>query len=65
MQKLLTGLFLLVGIFSTALFAEETIWQKDINTALKIVKKEQKTVMNLEVEKVLSLNGLRSLTDSV
>jgi len=48
MQKLLLGMFLLVGtFFSTTLFAGETVWVKDINTAFKLAQKEQKTVMVL------------------
>ena len=48
MQKLLLGIFLLVGIFfSTTLFAEEIVWLKDINTAFEMAKKDQKTVMVL------------------
>jgi len=48
MQKLLLTMFLLVGIlFSTTLFAEETVWLKDINTAFEMAKKEQRTVMVL------------------
>ncbi len=47
MQKLLT-MFLLVGaLFSTTLFAEETVWVKDINSAFELAQKEQKTVMVL------------------
>jgi len=46
MQKLLLSMFLLAGIlFSTTLFAEDTVWLKDINTAFEMAKKEQRTVM--------------------
>ncbi len=45
MQKLL-GLFLWLGIsFSTLLFAEEIRWEKDINSAFSLAKKEHKAVM--------------------
>ena len=48
MQKLLLSIFVLIGIFfSTSLFAEETVWVKDINSAFKQAQKEQKTVMVL------------------
>jgi len=48
MQKLLLKTFLLAGIFfSTTLFAEETVWVKDINAAFERAVKEQKTVMVL------------------
>ena len=48
MKKLLFGMFLVAGtLFSTALFAEEIVWVKDINTAFKMAQKEQKTVMVL------------------
>jgi len=48
MRKLLLSLFLLAGIlFSITLFAEETVWLKDINTAFELAQKEQKTVMVL------------------
>jgi len=48
MQKLLLSMFLLAGtLFSTTLFAEDTVWLKDINTAFEMAKKEQKTVMVL------------------
>ncbi len=48
MQKVLFNIFLLGGIFfSTTLFAEETVWLKDINTAFEVAKKEQKAVMVL------------------
>lgn len=46
MQKILLGLFLLVGtLFSTTLFAGELAWQKDITTAFEIAQKEHKMVM--------------------
>jgi len=41
MKKLLVGMLLLVSM----LFATELEWQKDINSAFKIAKKEHKTVM--------------------
>ncbi|WP_415406373.1 thioredoxin family protein [Sulfurovum sp. CS9] len=48
MQKLLLSMFLLAGtLFSTTLFAEDTVWLKDINTAFEMAKKEQRTVMVL------------------
>lgn len=48
MQKLLSSIFLLTGIvFSTILFAGETAWVKDIDTAFDLAQKEQKTVMVL------------------
>ena len=48
MQKLLLGMFLLAGtLFSTTLFADDTVWLKDINTAFEMAKKEQRTVMVL------------------
>ncbi len=47
MHKFL-GTFLLVGtFFLTTLFAEDTVWIKDINTAFEMAKKEQRTVMVL------------------
>ena len=48
MQKLLLGMFLLAGtLFSMTLFADDTVWLKDINTAFEMAKKEQRTVMVL------------------
>ena len=48
MYKLLLGIFLLAGtLFSTNLFAEETVWLKDINSAFELAGKEQKTVVVL------------------
>ncbi len=48
MQKLLSSIFLLTGIvFSTILFAGETAWVKDIDTAFEMAQKEQKAVMVL------------------
>jgi len=48
MQKLLLSMFLLAGtLFSTMLFAEDTVWLKDINTAFEMAKKEQRSVMVL------------------
>jgi thioredoxin-related protein len=48
MQKLLLGMFLLAGtLFSMTLFAEDTVWLKDINTAFEMAKKDQRTVMVL------------------
>lgn len=48
MQKLWIKMFLLMGMFfSTTLFANEIVWVKDINSAFKMAKKEQKTVMVL------------------
>ena len=46
MQKLLLGMFLLVGtLFSTTLFSEDTVWLKDISSAFEMAKKDQKAVM--------------------
>ena len=46
MQKSLWNIFLLVGIlFSTILFADEIVWQKDISAAFEKAKKEHKLVM--------------------
>ncbi len=43
MQKILWGLFLLVG----TLFSSELVWQKDITTAFEKAQKENKVVMVL------------------
>ena len=43
MQKILWGMFLLVG----TLFSSELVWQKDITTAFEKAKKENKVVMVL------------------
>ena len=41
MQKVLRGIFLLVGLFfSTTLFAGEIVWQKDITAAFEKAQKE-------------------------
>ena len=46
MQKVLRGIFLLVGLFfSTTLFAGEIVWQKDITAAFEKAQKENKVVM--------------------
>jgi len=46
MQKLLGGMFLLLGtLLSTTLFAGETVWQKDIKMAFVKAQKENKVVM--------------------
>ncbi len=46
MQKVLWGMFLLVGLlFSITLFAGEIVWQKDITTAFEKAQKENKVVM--------------------
>ncbi len=48
MQKLWIKIFLLIGMFfSTTLFANEIVWVKDIDSAFKMAKKEQKIVMVL------------------
>ncbi len=48
MHKLLLSIFLLAGIvFSTPLLAVNIIWEKDIDTAFTLAKKEKKTVMVL------------------
>jgi thioredoxin-related protein len=41
MQKILWGMFLLVG----TLFSSELVWQKDITTAFEKAQKENKVVM--------------------
>ena len=43
MQKILWGLFLLVG----TLFSSELVWQKDITTAFEKAQKENKVLMVL------------------
>jgi len=46
MQKFLLGILLLAGtLFSTTIFANELVWQKDIATAFEKAKKENKIVM--------------------
>jgi len=46
MQKVLRGLFLLIGLlFSTTLFAGDPVWQKDITAAFEKAQKENKVVM--------------------
>ncbi len=46
MQKFLLGILLLAGtLFSTTIFANELVWQKDITTAFEKAKKENKIVM--------------------
>ena len=46
MQKFLLGILLLAGVlFSTTIFANELVWQKDIATAFEKAKKENKVVM--------------------
>ena len=48
MQKILWGIFLLLGtLFSTTLFAGEIVWQKDIATAFDKAQKENKVLMVL------------------
>lgn len=48
MQKVLFNILLVGGVFlSTTLFAEETVWLKEIDAAFEMAKKEQKTVMVL------------------
>ena len=48
MQKILWGMFLLLGtLFSTTLFAGEIVWQKDIATAFDKAQKENKVLMVL------------------
>ncbi len=45
MQKLLAMFVFAGALFTTLLFAEGTVWVKDINTAFEQAQKEQKTVM--------------------